>query len=173
MPASADLFRQFPNTVFIETGTFHGYGVEQAIVAGFPIIVSIEASKELYTKAQEKFKEIPNVDLREGDSPVCLKSLLPTIEMQATFWLDAHAVGDGTMPGPEICPCLRELAEIAKHPINTHTILIDDVRLFLSHNFGEITLGSVVETLWSINPRYTIHRTDGEVENDILIAEIL
>lgn len=68
--------------------------------------------------------------------------------------------------------CLRELSAIARHPIKTHSILIDDVRLFLTHNFGDISLGDVAEALWAINPEYVLERVDGYVPMDILTASL-
>ena len=44
MPASVELFKKYPNPVFIETGTCHGIGVQMALDAGFKYVFSIELS---------------------------------------------------------------------------------------------------------------------------------
>jgi len=48
MPASTELFQKYPNPVFIETGSCHGTGIQQALDAGFTEIYSIELSSIFY-----------------------------------------------------------------------------------------------------------------------------
>jgi hypothetical protein len=172
MPGSIELFKAFPSDVFIETGTFHGNGVEMALAAGFPQVISIELSPELFSENQKRFKNNPKVKLFHGDSGDLMPQILEDIHCDITFWLDGHASGGETACGRDISPILRELNAIARHPNKTHSILIDDVRLFLTHNFGEISLGDVAESLWAINPEYLLQRFDGHVPMDVLTASI-
>ena len=68
MTASVNLFKQYPNEYFIETGSGTGVGIQMAIDAGFPTIISIELSKKLYNLCNERFKNNPNVILYYNDS---------------------------------------------------------------------------------------------------------
>lgn len=54
---SHELFKKYPNQVFVETGTHLGDGVVQADKAGFNTIHSIEIFPEAYKIVQAKFKE--------------------------------------------------------------------------------------------------------------------
>lgn len=72
---------------------------------------------------------------------------------------------------------MYELEQIKKHPIKTHTIMIDDVRLFGSPEFDFITLDKVKKKLKEINSDYTFEYADSKIKgkiqkNDILIAKI-
>jgi len=42
------LFEKYPNPVFIETGTYHGEGIQYALQAGFKNVRSVELSEPLY-----------------------------------------------------------------------------------------------------------------------------
>jgi hypothetical protein len=74
-------------------------------------------------------------------------------------------------------PLLKELALIGRHRIKTHTILIDDVRLFGTkgpEDWSGVTLDKVIDKLKSINRNYSIHYENGIewAQNDVLVAEI-
>jgi len=172
-------FRKYSNPVFIETGTFKGEGVRRAISAGFKKIYSIELSEKLYRGASAKFnKEIKSgqVVLFNGDSTKLLPVILEKIEVRVTFWLDAHFCFGETARGDVDVPLLKELDSIARHPIRTHTILIDDVRLFGTKrdnsDWSEIMLSEVIAKIKQINSGYLIHYERGAVANDVLVAEI-
>jgi hypothetical protein len=142
------------NPVFIETGTFMGDGIYNAIWAGFSEIYSIELSDYLYERTLPYIKDFPNVRLIHGDSGRLLKYLLMEIDKQVTFWLDAHYSEQCTAYGPS--PLFKELDAINNHYIKTHTILIDDIS---DYNIDEIKL---------LIPDYTTF----EVENNILICQL-
>ena len=78
---------------FVETGTLYGEGVEYAIKQGFEEIHSIEIEPTLYKTAKEKFKSFPQVFIHQGNSHEVLKTLLPKLKGNITFWLDAHFPG--------------------------------------------------------------------------------
>ena len=62
---------------------------------------------------------------------------------------------------------------IGQHPIKTHTILIDDVRIFREpSNKFSVTLDQVIDSLHAINPDYQIGYDDGFQEKDILVAHV-
>lgn len=171
-------FRKYVNPVFVETGTFKGAGVSRALRSGFQKIYSIELREELYDQCTKRFKqEIDEgrVVLLFGDSSHCLPRILQGIEVEATFWLDAHYSSGNTARGKVDCPLLEELDAISRHPIKSHTILIDDVRLFGTNDaedFSNIDLKKVIEKLESINRNYSILYEYGSIKDDVLAAEI-
>ena len=166
------VFAKYPNRYFIETGTYFGDGIASALEAGFPFVYSIELGEDLYTRCCARFAETPNVKLFLGDSAALLPSLLETIDAPATFWLDGHFSNGYTAKGPTNTPLLTELEHIARHPIKTHTLLIDDVRALGTPDFDDITLEMVLEKIRLINPEYQITYEDGYCPNDVLVATI-
>jgi hypothetical protein len=69
-------------------------------------------------------------------------------------------------------PLLKELDAISRHPIKTHTILIDDVR-----RFGEYLLNVskeiLSEKIQKINPMYVIsYENDGLTPDDVMVAHL-
>lgn len=78
---------------FIETGTLHGNGVQFAMRYDFESIHSIEIIEELSIKAKLKFSKEPRVTIHQGNSSDILKILLPTLEGNNLYWLDAHFPG--------------------------------------------------------------------------------
>lgn len=174
MPASIQLFKYYKgsHTLLIETGTFNGSGTEAALASGMRVM-TIELHPMWFARAKEQFKGKP-VEVYFGDSGEVLPMILRTVVEPVMFWLDAHYSGEEakTAMGPERCPLLRELDAIAQHHIKTHTILIDDVRLMGTDEFDRITLGSVVEVIWKINPYYRLQLTTGQddLPRDVLAA---
>lgn len=171
--ASKEVFQKYSNPVFIETGSYYGDGIAQALETGFKEVYSIELSPYLHAKCVERFQSNPHVHLYQGDSSVVLKDILENLHEQATFWLDGHYSEGETAKGKSCTPILEELALIATHPIKCHTILIDDVRQFGTVSFDFIQLDDIDKALKRINPRYQILFEDGYVPNDILVAQIL
>lgn len=179
--AQRGFFDRFPNRYFVETGTWEGHGIMGAIIAGcFPEIHSIELSEELCQRAKVFFKDYrfdgkhhDHVHLWQGDSGTVLADVIQNINAPITFWLDAHFSGLNSAKGAENCPVLRELDCIQRHPIKTHTILIDDVRLFGTNEFDYIPLETVIAKIKQINPAYVIEIADGcNNPRDILVAYI-
>lgn len=169
---SESLFAKFPNTYFIESGSFTGNGIQQALNTGcFAKIHSIELSRVYYQTVLQRFENHPQVFLWQGDSGELLNTLLQDIEASATFWLDAHYSGGDTAHGSTESPILKELRCIRNHAIKTHVILIDDVRQFGSYEFDYVTLEEIVHELLQINPNYTIEFLDCPFkEKDVLAA---
>ncbi len=157
--------------VFVETGTAGGGGVFMALYAGFREIYSTEVNQELYALAVRRVGDLPNIHLHFGDSGVMLeKKILRMVKEPALFWLDAHSWPID--PRGENCPILRELKAIAAHPIKTHTILIDDIRLFGTEAFDFIEIEELVQAIKAINPNYTITFEEGYQERDVLVARV-
>lgn len=171
--ASQGLFKKFPNRYFVETGSYEGDGIAQALSAGFAEVHSIELSDTLYRQCQERFAAEPKVHLWHGDSGVVLKEAIAKIDGPITFWLDGHFSYGKTAKGKTNTPLLHELEIIKNHPVKNHTILIDDVRLFGSESFDFIQMALIQEKIKEINSQYRIRFEKGFQSNDILVAEIV
>ena len=68
-----------------------------------------------------------------------------------------------------------KLQNLMQHPIRTHTILIDDRRLFgqVGSTWGEnINEESIINSLIDINPDYQISFEDGCIPDDIIVAQL-
>jgi len=162
------------NEIFVEGGTSLGWGTATALQSGYQKIYTIELLQNLFEDAQKIFaKEIAAgiVVSINGDTQTVLGELLKDINKPATFWLDAH-FGKKYKGEKPRCPLLAELDVIKKHTINTHTLLIDDMRLFgkAAHDF--ISIDQVKNKILEINPNYQISFLDSNVKNDILLAKI-
>ena len=171
--AQDHIFKKFPNNYFVETGCYIGGGIKQALEAGFEQIYSIELSPYYYNLCKTAFIENSNIKLFLGDSGNILYEVIKDIDSPITFWLDGHFSGGSTALGSEACPILKELDQIKKHPIKTHTILIDDLRVFGTHSFNFITIDQIKEKILEINPNYTFWYENGVIPNDVLVAQVI
>ena len=177
MPANSAFFLKHPNSVFIETGSLIGDGIQAAVDAGFDVIHSIELSEQYYNHCRARFSDNPKVHLHLGDSSKILWGIISEIEVPITFWLDGHHCGGDTAFGDKASPLLDELDIIARHPIKTHTILVDDLRCwnvndinYQSYQFG---LNEIQEKIRAINPEYVFTIEDSAMfTKDILVAKI-
>jgi hypothetical protein len=91
-----------------------------------------------------------------------------------TFWLDGHNMGYDVEGG---VPLYSEISTIDCSPIKTHTILVDDVRMFGKDdsNLGwkDIDLAKLIKMIKLINPEYKITYEDSNNgPKDILVAYI-
>ncbi len=156
------LVKHSNNAIFVETGTYRGCGISAALACGFKKIYSIEIDKNHFNRAAKKYKLRDNVELILGDSSECLGPLLENITEPVTFWLDAHT--------PD-CPLIKELSIIKGHSVKTHSILIDDRRIFGRTCMADIKEDEVLKELKAINSNYKITYADNEYgKNDIIIA---
>lgn len=178
MPLSDALLKKYPNRYFVETGTFMGEGVQYALKANFPNIISIELGEDLARNAQRLFQQNNNVKIIQGDVQYILEDAIKDIREPITFWLDGHYSGGPTVKSDIPDPIIRELGIIRKHPIKTHTILIDDIRLYKENGWPwtdgsvPIRLVEILNALNWINPNYIHTLEDGYVKEDILVAHI-
>jgi predicted O-methyltransferase YrrM len=79
--------------IFVETGTLYGDGVDYALSSGFDTIISIEINAQLAQAAREKYKNIPQVQIIEGNSAEVIDTICKQIQEPILFWLDAHFPG--------------------------------------------------------------------------------
>lgn len=171
--SSRELFSLFPNNFFLETGTFLGDGIQNALDSNsFRYFLSIELSDHYYEISTKRFHNNTYVDIRKGDSSVVLFSVIKNINVPITFWLDGHFSGGGTAKGTYSCPILQELDQIKEHHIKNHTILIDDARLFGTVAFDYISKEMIEEKIKEINPLYVIEYMDCEIPQDVLVAYV-
>lgn len=177
MPSNTQIFNKYPNNIFIETGSYIGDGIQQALDAGFSKVISIELSEKYYKISKERFIDNPNVEVVLGDSYQVLPDVLKDINEPITFWLDGHNSGDDTGYGEFMVPLIQELDAIKEHIIKTHTILIDDMRLWPDvdaeqDEFIGFHKDDIFNKLFELNPEYKLSYEDGYEENDILVARV-
>jgi hypothetical protein len=129
---------------FVETGTHLGGSVEVALELGFDKVFSCELMKDRFDHCMNKFSQNENVYLWNGTSLDCFPEIVSNLDARSLFWLDAHGEGGGV-------PTFEELEIIATSPIKNHSILIDDVPVYFSHNKQELK-----DKILEINPDYTI-----------------
>ena len=186
MPVNSNkIFQKYPNRFFVETGTFQGKGLAFAVSCDFEKFFSIEVCKINYDNCCKKFQhEIADgkLELFLGASEDVLWDVIKDIDEPITFWLDAHYSGKTkayvTGKSDVNSPLFREINVIAKHPIKTHTIMVDDRRDFGTNNFNFVTEKQVVDAIKSINPKYEIsyntgHDGDKMFQNDVLVARVM
>ena len=174
MPSQIHLFEKYNNNkVFIETGSYVGEGIKNAIFSGYKEIHSIELADKYYQFCKDYFKHIDWVSLYHGDSVEQLPNILNKLTTRATFWLDAHYSGGDTAFVNAITPLMNELDIIKDHPIKNHVIIIDDLREWRA-DYPAIRFGieDIKRKILEINPNYIFSVADGYVPEDILIAEV-
>jgi len=172
MPGNLDAFKESGyKKFFVETGCYLGDGISSALTAGYDNIISIEIAEEFKKNCEEKFKQNKNVNVVLGDSCEILFDVIKNINEPITFWLDGHFSGGNTGFGKYEFPLIQELKQIEMHPIKTHTIMIDDMRLFGDKKYG-FDKNMIIETILQINKDYKISYKDGCEKNDILIASV-
>lgn len=173
MPTKGNPFLNFPNKVFIETGSHMGDGVQKALEANFEQIISIEIADIYFNHCKNKFFIYDHVEIVQGDSFKVLPSILEKIDHPITFWLDGHHSCGNTGIGEYWAPLIQELEAISKHHVKTHTILIDDMRCWKdpNPNHGFIT-EDILKMIHHINPDYNISYIDGCQADDIMVAQV-
>lgn len=121
----------FPNSIWIETGTYLGHTTKQLSKHG-SFVYSIEPEPILQANAAALFKSYPNVEILKGLSEEVLPSLLPRLSGDINFWLDGHYSAGITHKGPKDTPIREELVCISRnlHRFNRVCVMIDDIRCF-------------------------------------------
>lgn len=175
MKDKREVFKKYPNPIFVETGSYNGDGIAYALKYGFERIISIELHEQWYKICLEKYTNNKKVELYHGDSEVLLSGILTTVHQPCTFWLDAHYSGEGTGDGIHSVPILEELETIRYHSHYknvTHTLLIDDLRYFRKGWHG-VKLDDVIDRIKQINPSYNILFEDSFMNGKVLPEDIL
>jgi hypothetical protein len=120
---------QYKLKTFVETGTYKGEMVK-ALMNDFDRVYSIELSRDLYKKAQNRFRKNDHVKLIHGDSGEKLKAIMQQIDQPTLFWLDGHYSSGITAKGKKDTPIMEELSNILSCRDKGHVIVIDDARMF-------------------------------------------
>lgn len=177
----SEVLKNYPNSVFIETGTYWGGGVFSALRAnvlgaGFKKIYSIELDRRRFEDAVKLFEKNTDVIIVYGDSRIKLREILKKVSEPATIFLDAH-FNRGEVEYSKECPILEELEAIKQHHIKTHTILVDDRHSFLwDLGMSGIDEKTVIQRLKDINEKYEITTDYGYVpkrtNDEIIVAKI-
>ncbi len=167
-----DLFEKYKpeSGIFIETGCHLGGGLAKAIHAGFTTLYSCDINMERVEASIEKVSELAQygatVDpyIYNCHSISFLLQVLPIVEEEALFWLDAHDEGGGV-------PVLEELVQIKELFKNRKsTIMIDDVPLYLSQE----GVDELKKTIREINEDYEFETlTTNKGGNYVIVASIV
>lgn len=173
MPLKLEILQKYKtdSSIFVETGSHAGDGIDIAIRSGYSKIISIEIADIYYNHCKNRFRDNPNVILIKGDSEFLLKNIIEEYDIEKlTFWLDGHYSHGNTGRGKQDTPLLYELDTIKNSKRNDHIILIDDMRCWKetdeNYKFGE---KDILEKLNKIN-NYKYAYEDGHIIKDILVA---
>lgn len=172
MHPTRNLFKEFPNRVYVETGAWLGDSIQLALDAGFEEIHSIELDPEKVEHCRERFVCQP-VTIHHGDSALILLDVIKDINEPITFWLDSHSQlleDEEKLANP--FPLMAELGQIGKHAIRNHTILVDDF-LYMSHpDITGWTRAYISSCIDWINPAYKIEYFANPIKYNILVAHV-
>jgi hypothetical protein len=164
----SDFLSRYKIQTAIETGTFLG-DTTAFLAERCASVYSIELAEDLAKKATERFSEVPNVTIIQGDSTLHIPRLLESTPGSKLFWLDGHYSGTCfqgestlvTARGSSDTPIVAELKSILNDSI-PHVILVDDARLFTG--ISDYPSIRKVAQLCRSNPhRYTL-----TIEDDII-----
>lgn len=179
LPPNRNLFAEYPNRIMVETGSYRGDAIQAALEAGFSEVRSIDIDPENTKFCKYRFDLIPRPDqkpaplkLWTGDSSDKLSEMIADINEPVTFWIDAHfQMIEGEDPGQNPFPLLLELEQIGRHPIRTHTIIVDDWHIFYQDRVG-YSKQDVKDAILKINPAYRFTMAANPVIDGILIAHL-
>ena len=131
------------NSIWIETGTYLGV-TSNVLKKTATKLYTIEANRKLYKNYHKMFSKDKNVVALCGQSPKFLKKILPLMNTNINFFLDAHTVNNSktlTYKNKRITlPLEDELKIIFKYMKNfkKFTIFIDDIALLGEKKIDEL-----------------------------------
>jgi hypothetical protein len=177
-------FKEFKgnHNIFVETGSYHGDGIELARLAGYTRILSLDIDGANVAHCQDRFGLIPddNTPAKHGhinvictDSATGLLKAMRYVNEPAMIWLDAHSqLFDDESATDNPFPLLMELEQLRKHPIKTHTILIDDILILTHPDVTGWNKDMIENAVLAINPSYKLTYLSNPVVNNILMAHV-
>jgi len=123
----------FTNAIWIETGTLHG-DMTKFLAKSSDLVISIEPSELLSTRAKKRFRNNPNVSIIQGTSEDYFSDVVKEVSGRVNFFLDGHFSGVATFQGDRDTPIQLELEVISAQigRLEAVAVFIDDVRLFPS-----------------------------------------
>ena len=137
VPGIREIIEEYGLKAFVETGTWLGASVEQAVLWGFECIRSCDVNPEYVRMAREKFQVF--IDFYEGRSHQVLPMMVEDLDKPTLFWLDAHLplYHDATMVEEfDKFPLLEEFKAIKEFKPNVQrdVIVCDDVKTIITNN---------------------------------------
>ena len=143
-------------THFVETGTFEGL-TTKIMGPYFEQVHTIELSPEYVNQAKENLKNLPNVQVHQGDSGTLLPQIAKALDAPALFFIDAH-YNPSTGAGLEKEPIFEELNAIFTSPY-PHRVIIDDMSHFKHADPGFPTYAALLNYVKKHRPndRISIH----------------
>ena len=135
---------RFPT--FVETGTYEGatvFSVEDL----FKKIYTIEIENKFFEETKTFYRG-NKIDFLLGDSILVLQDLVPTLESNTIFYLDAHKIPENTTNGLKNVPILEEVYIICNQFKHEAVIIINNFRMFgtnFKENWTDITLERIIE----------------------------
>ena len=172
--ADSTIFSRFKNdlNILIETGTWLGDGIQNALNCGYGKVYSCDIDSEMVNNAKEKYKNY-NVEILNNNSVVALELILKDINERCLIYLDAHVMPTGNAAlefsnhhlelsekfQSKICPIIEELFVVSKHHVKNHTLIIDDLHCFGTWMFEGLTEEEVISYVReNINKKYKVER---------------
>ncbi len=156
------------DATWIETGTYMG-DTTNVLSKVAQMVYSIEPEPTLFSKAEQKFRNVDNVKIIKGLSEDIFSNLLPTLKGDICFWLDGHYSAGITYKGPQDTPIIDELKAIGSNitSMGKIVVMVDDVRCFNPKN-PEYSTYPPVDFLvdWARK-----HNLSWHIEHDIFIAK--
>jgi hypothetical protein len=159
------------SNTFIETGCHKGLGLTNAINAGYTKLYSCDIFEDRVDNCINLISEMVDnnkivkpecVEIYKCNSVQFLTRVLPKIDTDATFWLDAHDEGGG-MPLSEELDLIKTLFKN-----KTSTIIMDDIPAYLTKNQ---TLG-IKNQIKEINPDYKFDFISTAGPDYVMVASI-
>lgn len=176
LPPLYNLLAKYPNKWFCESGTYRSDAIAAALDAGFEHIRTIDIDPEAAIFCSNRFWLTKNTHLDikcfTGDSAVMLWEMIKYVQEPITFFLDAHwQFFENEEAGANPFPLLKELEQIGRHPIRTHTLIVDDWHIFYRDRVG-YSKNDVKNAILQINPAYKFTMAANPIIDGILIASI-
>lgn len=172
--ADASIFSRFKEdiNILIETGTWLGDGISNALNCGYEKVYSCDIDTNMVKNAKDKFRD-KNVEIFNDNSVVSLEKILSNINERCLIYLDAHVMPTGRANfefsehhldlskkyNSRVCPIIEELSVISKHKIKEHVLIIDDLHCFGTWMFEGLTEQEVINYVFqNINQNYLVER---------------
>lgn len=175
LPPGKDLLKQFPNSWYVETGSWEGASIDLAYQAGFRRVIGIELNRDKWQHCINRFAGHHRMFLKmfNEDSANYLSEAMKYITVPATIFLDAHSqLFEDEEETANPFPLMKELEQLARHPVRNHTIIIDDILILTHPHVTGWTLLDIKSAVWTINPAYKIELIANPVKNNLLIATV-
>lgn len=177
LPPNRNLLADYPNTLFIESGSYRGDAIQLAIEAGcFQLLRSMDLYQDNVNFCHSRFNLrggfYQNMKVIQGDSATDFWKFFQH-NFQCTIWLDAHCqLFEDEPESTNPFPLLKELEQIAMHEVKTHTILIDDILVLTHPDVTGWSRRTIEDAILAINPAYKFQYVANPVKNNLLIATV-